>query len=399
MVKFSRRGFLATATMGGLLLSSCARSAGTYETAEAEIGDVRDAVPAVGTIHPASQVEVRADVGGRVSTVSAVSNAQVRRGDVLATIEPDRLTIDLEAARAEQEAAAASVRETEARLQLAERHVSSRRSLAENGFISDAALSQAEGEARAARASLDRALAEEVRADARVRAASGVLGDVQIRAPIDGFVLSRNVDVGQVVGPTDQDPLFMIASDLRRVLVEALVAEPDIGRITTDARISFSVEAYPQRRFSGVLRDVLRDPRRDGNFVAYPVLIDAENVEGLLFPGMTAAVEFIHADAREVLRVPVEAIYFRPRDYVPKLSPEFERQLRRRGLTDPVALDGAEMGSLFRTGRNRVFVLVDGRPQMKAIRIGAESPDHVEIVEGLRVGDAIVLAETAADRS
>lgn len=384
--------------VGGLLGACQGPDRADYATAEVAMGDVRDVIPAVGSVKALSEIEVRADTPGRVVAVIVEANAQVRAGQPLARIRPDRLALDAEAARAEHAAAAAAVAEARTRVEQAERNLANRRTLAEKDFISPAALNEAEANARAAAALLNRASADAMRTAVRVRAADDVLGDVIVRAPSDGFVLTRNVQPGQVVTVAGEEPLFVIASATDRVLIEALVAEPDIGRITPDARVVFTVEAYPGKTFDGRLRDVLRAPRRDRNFVSYPVLIEAENPDNTLFPGMTAAVEFIHADARNVLRIPVEAVYFKPAGYVPRLPPDLQRKLERLGLNDPIAADGAEMGRLFATGRQRVFVMTPGGPAMRAIRIGAESPDFIEVTEGLAAGDVVATGAAGAEK-
>lgn len=384
------------------LAASCGDSDNTeYVTSTVAKGDVRDVVPAVGTIKALSQIEVRADSPGRVVEILVDVNVPVRAGQVLARIQPDRLALDVEGARAGLASAEAAATEARARDEQAQRHLANRRHLAERDFISPAALAEAEANARASSAAAARARAEATRAAVQVRSAQGALADVLVRAPSDGFVLSRTIELGQVVTTTSEEPLFVIASNTDRVLIEAQVAEPDISRITPDARVVFGVEAYARERFEGRLREVVRAPHRDRNFVSYPVLIEAENPENKLFPGMTAAVEFIHADARNVLRIPVEAVYFKPENYVPNLPPDLRRKLKRLGLEDPIAADGAEMGRLFATGRQRVFVMTPTGPAMRTIRVGAESAEFLEVVEGLREGEVVVTrrADTAARRS
>lgn len=393
---------LCLALVASVAAASCGdRSNTEYVTAAVAKGDVRDVVPAVGAIKALSQIEVRADAPGRVVEVLAAVNAPVRAGQVLARIQPDRLELDVEGASAALASAQAAAAEARARDEQAQRHLANRRHLAERDFISPAALAEAEANARASAASAARARADAARAAVQVRSAQGALADVLVRAPSDGFVLSRNIEQGQVVTTTSEEPLFVIASSTDRVLIEARVAEPDISRITPDARVIFTVEAYPRERFTGQLREVVRSPQRDRNFVSYPVLIEAENPGNRLFPGMTASVEFIHADARNVLRIPVEAIYFKPENYVPDLPPDLARKLKRLGLDNPVAADGAEMGRLFATGRQRVFVMTPAGPAMRAIRIGAESPEFLEVAEGLEAGDVVVTrrAENASGRS
>lgn len=393
---------LCLALAASALAASCGDKTGAeYVTVAVAKGDVRDVVPAVGTINALSQIEVRAEAPGRVVEVLATVNTPVRAGQVLARIQPDRLALDVEGARAELASAEAAAMEARARDEQVQRHLANRRHLAERDFISPAALAEAEANARASAAAAARARADATRAAVQVRSAQGALADVLVRAPSDGFVLSRTIELGQVVTTTSEEPLFVIASSTDRVLIEARVAEPDISRITPDARVVFMVEAYARERFEGRLREVVRSPQRDRNFVSYPVLIEADNPGNRLFPGMTAAVEFIHADARNVLRIPVEAVYFRPENYVPDLAPDLARKLKRLGLDNPIAADGAEMGRLFATGRQRVFVMTPDGPAMRAIRVGAESAEFLEVIEGLRAGEVVVTrrADTAARRS
>ena len=385
---------LSTLLVGAVavVLVGCAdHSDKTYVTAEVALGDVRDVVPAVGTVEPVSQIEVRADAPGRVLVVLVQPNSRVIAGQVLARIQPDRLNLDVEAAEASRNAAQAVVSEMRARSDQARQNLANRRTLSEAGFISRAALNDAEAQARAAQASLSRSEADAARAAVQVRAARALLSDVLVRAPSDGFVLSREVEPGQVVAPASEKPLFVIVSDTSKVVVEALVAEPDISRVTADARIVFTVEAYPGERFVGRLKDVLREPRRDRNFVSYPVRIEADNLDGRLFPGMTASVEFIHADARRVLRIPIEAIYFTPEGYVPTLPPDLAAKLKRRGLTQAPALDGAEVGRLYAQGFHRTFVITPRGPQMRPVRIGAQSAEYLEVREGLKAGDLVMV--------
>lgn len=374
------------------LLVACDRpSADAYLTAPVEVGDVRDVVPAVGQVRPLRRIEVRADAPGRVVEVLVQANDPVRAGQVLARVRPDRRALDVAAARAELNAARAAVVEAGARAEQADRNLANRRTLADQDFISPAALTQAESDAQAATASLRRAEADAASAAVAVRVATGALDEVLIRAPTDGFVLSRHVEPGQVAREAAEDPLFVIASDTSQVLIEALVAEPDIGRVNRDVRVQFTVEAHPQRRFEGRVRDILRAPQEERNFVSYPVLIEADNPQGLLFPGMTASVEFIHADAREVIRAPIEALYFLPDGYVPEVAEDHLRILRRRGLgDDPDSLAAFEFGLLMGQGKRRVFVLEDGQPVMRAVRVGAQSPEYLEILEGLEVGELLI---------
>lgn len=384
--------FAVYATIVCLAFVGCTgNSTSPYAMVAAQIGDVRDVVPATGTLKAEQQVEVGSETSGRVVDVLVEANEAVRRGQVLARVKPDRLALDLEGARAEAAAAQAGLVQERARTAQVERHLSNQTRLSERGFISAAALAQAETEAEAARASVDRAEADVNRASIRVRSAEQGLSDLEVRAPIDGIVLSRNVEVGQLVSPTGEAPLFVVVSGTRTILIESMVSEADIARVNNDVRVIFTVEAYPQRTFRGRVKQILRSPIKDRNFVSYPVIIEVDNNEGLLLPGMTASVEFVHADARQVLRVPIEALYFVPPDYTPVLSEELNSALKRRGALNREAMIGAELGMLIASGRERLFVMEGGRTVSRGVRVGAQSPEHVEIVDGLEPGENVVV--------
>lgn len=384
--------FAIFATIVCLAIVGCTGNGTTrYAVVAAQIGDVRDVVPATGTLKAERQVDVGSEASGRVVDVLVEANEVVRRGQVLARVKPDQLALGLEGARAEAAAAQAGLVEARARTSQIERHLANQRKLSESGFISPAALSQAQTEVDAARASVSRAEADVNRATVRVRSAQQSLAELEIRAPIDGIILSRNVEVGQLVSPTGEVPLFVVVSGTRTILIESMVSEADIARVDTDVGVIFTVEAYPRQSFRGRVKQVLRSPVKDRNFVSYPVIIEVDNNEGLLLPGMTASVEFVHADARQVLRVPIEALYFVPPDYTPVLSEELNNALKRRGVLNREAMIGAELGMFIASGRERLFVTEGGRTVSRGVKVGAQSPEHVEIVDGLSSGENVVV--------
>jgi HlyD family secretion protein len=386
------RGTIALFCSVAVGLAACAEQAAIlYELSVAEIGDVRDVVPATGTLKPESQVAIAPELPGRIIDVAVQPNDTVRRGDVLARMRPERLQLDLDGARAESVASRASVVEARARAAQVERHLANQEKLAQGGFISPAALDQAKADVDAARAAVARSEAEADRAAIAVRAAQHGLSEVVIRAPIDGIVLSRAVEPGQLVSPSSEAPLFVLASGTRTMLIETMVSEADIARVDPEVGVVFTVEAYPNRTFRGTIRRILKSPVQDRKFVSYPVLIEVDNPEGLLLPGMTAAVEFVHTDARQVLRIPIEAMYYVPEDYVPVLSEELVAALKRRGLDNIDGMVGAELGTILASGRQRIFVVDGGQVVSRAVRIGAESRDHVEIIDGLQPGARVIV--------
>lgn len=373
-------------------LAACAeKAASRYELSVAEVGDVRDVVPATGTLKSETQVEIASEIPGRIIDVAVQPNDAVRRGQILARIRPDRLRLDLEGARAESVASRAAVVEARARAAQVERHLANQEKLAQGGFISPAALDQAKADVDAARAAVARSEAEANRAAIAVRTAEHGLSEVVIRAPIDGVVLSRKVEPGQLVSPGAESPLFVLVSGTRTMLIETMVSEADIARVDPDVGVAFTVEAYPTRTFRGAVRRILKSPVQEGRFVYYPVVIEVDNPDGLLLPGMSAAVEFVRTDARQVLRIPIEAMYYVPESYVPVLPEELVAALKRRGLDNIDGMVGAELGTILASGRQRIFIVDGGRVLSRAVKIGAESRDHVEIIDGLQPGDRVIV--------
>ncbi|MBX9575663.1 MAG: efflux RND transporter periplasmic adaptor subunit [Caulobacteraceae bacterium] len=392
MLRTRFRGAVALICSAAVGLAACTdRASVRFDLSMAEIGDVRDVVPATGTLKAESQVAVASELPGRIIEVAVQPNDAVRRGDVLARIKPDRMQLDLDAARAEGVASRAAVVEARARTAQVERHLANQEKLAQGGFISPAALDQAKADVDAARAAVARTEAEAHRAAIAVRAAEQGLAEVVIRAPIDGVVLSRAAEPGQLVSPSSETPLFVMVSDTRTMLIETMVSEADIARVNADVGVVFTVEAHPGRTFRGTIRRILMSPVQDRKFVSYPVVIEVDNPEGLLLPGMTAAVEFVHADARQVLRIPVEALYHVPEGYVPSLSAELAAALKRRGLDNLDGMIGAELGTILASGRQRVFIVEGDRVLSRAVKIGAESRDHVEVVDGLQPGTRVIV--------
>ncbi|MGF1463316.1 MAG: efflux RND transporter periplasmic adaptor subunit [Maricaulaceae bacterium] len=254
-------------------------------------------------------------------------------------------------------------------------------------------------------------LAARDRAEADVRTAQAALAQAQldlaqteIRAPIGGFVLERLVDPGDVVNAAQEAPvMFKLASDLKRIRVKAAVAERDIGRIGPDMGVRFRVDAYPEEAFEAEVLRTLRTPIEDGRFVSYAVELAAEDPEERLYPGMTASVEFVRAEADAVLAAPLTALYYTPEDYVPDIDkadmpPQMIAQLAQfsgdEDLTNAL-LFGFETGSLAREGYRRVFVMTEEGPAKRRVRVGAEDREQFEILPGGEVaeGDLLVLAE------
>jgi len=270
-----------------------------YRTAEVERGMLEATVSATGTIEPVVQVEVGSQVSGTIKTLSADYNSMVHKGDVLCQIDPSSFharVLQSEAAVAHAEAA---VHDGELALRRAQQ-------LLPQQYV-------AQADVDAAQATLDQRKADLKLARAQLEQAQVDFANTTIRAPIDGVVISRAIDVGQTVAASLQAPkLFVIANNLSEMQVETKIDEADIGRIHPGLPVTFTVDAFPDRTFDGRVAQVRLEPIIDQNVVTYTTVIRTRNPELRLRPGMTANVSVNVATRDSVLKVPNMALRFRP---------------------------------------------------------------------------------------
>jgi HlyD family secretion protein len=287
----------------------------TMVTAPVTSGDVIETVDATGTLQAVTTVQVGTQVSGTIKALHADFNSRVRRGQVIAELEPSLFEAQVEQARAslvrlEAEASRAAVQREDA-----QRKLRRAQELAERQLIPATELEAAEMTARQADASVRAADAQVVQAQASLNQSQVNLTHTIITAPIDGIVISRNVDVGQTVAASMQAPtLFVIARDLAEMQVNASIAESDIGRIQAGQSVSFRVDAYPGEVFAGRVSQVRLEPVVQQNVVSYVTTIDVPNRDLKLKPGMTANVTVEIAHLTNVLRVPNAALRVRPSD-------------------------------------------------------------------------------------
>lgn len=307
------------------------------ETASVETGEVARIVSASGAVRALTTVEVGSQVSGQIIALNADFNSEVKEGEIIARIDPQTFESRVESANADVESAQASLSvqkanivSSEANLNQAERSYERLKSLYGTKVISQSALEDAEllmAVARAnlevSRAQLNSSKATLSQRNAALRSAQVDLERTIIRSPIDGVVISRNVDVGQTVAASFSAPiLFTIAQNLEDIRIDAAVVEADIGGINSGDSATFNVDAYPDQTFQGTVEQVRLASETLQNVVTYTVVIEAKNPNGRLLPGMTANVE-ITADKRDnVLRIAEAAVRFRP----PANGPEVVEQ-------------------------------------------------------------------------
>ena len=298
-----------------------------YYTAKADNGDIRQVVDATGTINAVTTVQVGSQVSGTISKLFADFNSHVTRGQVVAQIDPSlfegtlsQTKADLENARANLAAAHANTEKAKATAIQTKADYERNLALTKEGVVSQQALDLAKANSDSAQAQVSATQAQEVQAraqvsqkEAAVKVAQTNLNYTTIHAPIDGTVVARNVDVGQTVAASLQAPtLFTIAQDLTKMQVYAKTDESDVGQIRRGQKVTFKVDAYPKDTFLGTVSQVRMNSTVVQNVVTYDTIVDFDNPELKLFPGMTAYVTIPVATANNVIKIPNGALRYKP---------------------------------------------------------------------------------------
>lgn len=298
-----------------------------YRTAAVEQGAITRAVSASGVLEPLVTVDVGSQISGLIRAVHVDFNDQVRRGQVLAEIDPQTFESRVAQGRAEIAAGTAAlatteagVREAQARLEVARADYERKRRLVEQNIYAPSVLEQAEAAYKQAQAGVASAQAQVAQQRARIGQSRAALQAQQvdlrrttITSPIDGVVVDRQVEPGQTVAASLQAPvLFKIAQDLSKVEVKISVDEADIGQVSEGQNVRFTVDAFPDDTFTGVVTQVRKQPVTESNVTAYVVMAEAENRGGRLLPGMTANADIILEERRGVLKAPAAALRWSP---------------------------------------------------------------------------------------
>ncbi|MDX9866954.1 MAG: efflux RND transporter periplasmic adaptor subunit [Kiritimatiellia bacterium] len=283
-----------------------------YRTETIECGAIIQAIRATGTVQPIQEVEVGTQVNGRILRLYADFNSAVTTGQVVAQIDPAVYEANHAKDGAQLASNQANLEQTKIKLALAEKDWVRKTELAKRNMLSRADLDTAEAERDALAAQLRIAEAAVLQSRAAVKLSKTNLDYCTIRSPVDGVVIARNVDEGQtVVSSMNAQQLFQIATDLKRIQVETSVPEADVGQIRTNQPVHFTVDAY-RHTFTGVVRQVRLAAATVQNVVTYPVIVEADNPEEKLFPGMTANIAIEVAAREDVPVVPAAALRFAP---------------------------------------------------------------------------------------
>ena len=276
-------------------------------------GDIVDTVGATGALEAVTTVQIGSQVSGIIEELYVDYNSIVRAGDVVMRLDPSLFETQIEQARANLVRAEADVERLCVTVDDASTQLARSQDLAARSLISETELEAAQVALRSAEAQLKSADAQVIQAQASLNQNEVNLEHTVIRAPIDGIVISRLVDVGQTVAASLQAPeLFVIAADLTKMRVIANIDESDVGRIRPGQRVTFTVDAYPAEEFEGAVSQIRLEPVVQQNVVTYATVVDAPNPDLKLKPGMTATIALEIAREENTIRIPNAALRFRP---------------------------------------------------------------------------------------
>lgn len=343
----------------------------TYKTVKVENGDLVQTVSANGALNPVVLVSVGTQVSGTVKELLADYNAKVQKGQVLAILDSSLFDAQVAQSKANVESAKAS-------LELAEANERRIRELYAKEYVSKQELDQSVQTLKSAKAQL-----------AQMRAAN--VKDVTnkeysvIRSPVSGVVIDRQIDVGQTVAASFQTPtLFKIAKDLKSMQIDSAFAEADIGKIKVGQEVTFNVDAYGNRPFKGVVKQIRLNATTQSNVVTYNVVVSVDNPEEILMPGMTAYVNIKTAERKNVLLVPNAAMRYKPstlaKDEQAKNKPSEQKGKSKEGG--------------YKGRQATVYVLENGEPKPRKIVAGITDNRQTEVVSGeLKAGDVVITDE------
>jgi len=341
---------IAAVVAGGLWFWSqrnAAGAEGTWRTTPVERGDIRVVISATGTLSATSTVVVGSQVSGQITEVLVDFNDPVEQGQVLARIDPATYQAQIEQGSAQINSARASLAQAQAALRNAQLDYDRKASLAGQQLV-------ARSDVDLARAALDQARAQATSAQAQIvqQTASTQTSRINmertvIRSPVDGTILTRSIEPGQTVAASLQAPeLFTIAEDLRKMRIELAVDEADIGQVQVGQGVTFTADAFNDRRFNGTVEQVRLAATTTNNVVTYPVVVAVDNADGTLLPGLTVNAEIEVSNRENVLKIANAALRYRPADaaeIAAAARPEGGAAPRGGGLADDLAAAAAAM--------------------------------------------------------
>jgi HlyD family secretion protein len=351
-----------------------------FRTEKVTKGKIVSTVTATGTVNAVTTVLVGTQVSGTIKNIYVDYNSSVKKGELIARIDPATFEAQVEQARANLVSAKANLEKSQASATDAKRTMERNKVLLSKDLIAQSDFDTAETNYETAAAQVGVSKAQVAQSAAALKTAETNLGYTRIVSPVDGIVVSRNVDVGQTVAASFQTPtLFTIAQDLTKMQIDTNVDEADIGKVVKEQDVEFTVDAYPDITFRGKVSQVRNSPISVQNVVTYDVVVKVDNPELKLKPGMTANVSIIVDKKDDVLKVSNAALRFRPSE-----TGSGQQRMRKPGG------QGNGVG---------VYVLADGKPKRVAITTGASDGSFTEVTGGgLREGQEVIIGSAGKQK-
>ena len=381
-------GVLLTAGIIGLIWFALVRSKGPafrYETARVELGNISSFVSATGTINPVDLVDVGTQISGTIMEIKVDYNSKVKKGDLLALLDPTLFRTQAEQSLAGIKMARANLKNARVTLKNSELNYQRQKELAKRKLNSPADLDNARTAYEQGLANVNSLQAEIDQLEALHKQNLYNLSLSKIFSPVDGIVIARNVSAGQTVVASLQSPtLFKIAKDLTKMQISTDVAESDIGRVREGAAAEFTVYAFPDKTFSGTVSQVRLNPVIVSNVVNYNALIDVDNTDLLLKPGMTATVSILAEEKKNIMIIPYKALRF----FMPNQEEKQRKMLKRLHPGEGIVwLLSKERGRQAKPGQARPVI----------ITTGISGDEYIEVLKGLEVGDEVITARVSME--
>jgi HlyD family secretion protein len=388
------------------------RSPVRYVTAKVTAGDIRRSVGMTGALNPVVTAQVGSYVSGNIKSWSCDYNTMVKIGQSCALLDPLPFQVVVDQDAADENTAEAQLIKDRAALVAAKVTFERDSKLLDQGIVSQAQIDGDKSTFDQAKAQIEFDVATIAAKKATLKAAQVNLAYTNIVSPVDGMVITRYIDVGQtVVTSLQSSTLFLIGKDMTKMQVDTNVSEADVGEVAVGQKAYFTVQAYPKRTFWGDVRQVRRGPITVQNVVTYDVVVDVDNQDLALYPGMTADAHIITAEHTRVLRVPLPATRFVPEGVARR--PRDDAGVRSDGTRDPTRGergehsergDGAGAFAARHPGQGgrgtpaRLWLLVNGSLQQVRVQTGLDDGTLIEVTgTGLKAGDEIVVNAIRTD--
>ena len=362
----------------------------SYRTAKVERGAIVATVSATGNLSAVITVQVGTQVSGTIQKLYVDYNSRVKKGQAIAEIDPALFRASVEQAQGNYLNAEANKMKSKIALDDAERTLKRNKKLLSDGILSQGDYDTADTVYQTALAALKGAEGSVTQTKGALMQARTNFNYSVIRSPVDGVVISRAVDVGQTVAASFQTPtLFTIAQDLTKMQIEVSVDEADISRIKLDQKVSFTVDSYPEQTFKGKVVQIRSAPVITQNVVTYVVVVNVDNTDMKLKPGMTANVSIEVARKDDCLKLPPSALRFKPKSGMTDIAKEKNSQGQKPS-------EKGKPGS--KDKGQRVYILKENKPVAVQIKTGIANNTGIEMVEGaLKEGDEVIVEQMGGE--